>query len=472
MISDYNKLMQILRLKGVVSLCSNSKNVEPNCAFFALRGQKYNGNDFINEVLAQGAVVAITDSVNCDERVINVLNVKEALQFCALAFYDKLPKNLALITGTNGKTSVAHYFQQILALTGQKSASIGTLGCNANVHLQDPIQSTLTTPDFLDLRITLNRLANLGVEYVGIEASSIALTQNRFFSIKATIAAFTSFGSDHLDYHVTKENYLHAKLNLFDQHLTEGDTIVIQERLVQFLPKHILKKQNIISISPTKGSLEYQIKESSIKGQHVTFKFNNKAYHFSTDIIGNYQAENLLTALILVHQLGIELSLIVQILPHLSPPSGRLERVQENIFIDYAHNEDALSSVLAEIHKIKNPNQKIWLLFGCGGERDAQKRAAMGKVANASADVIIVTDDNPRNEDPTQIRKAIISTCTKAIEIPDREKAIIYAVHNLPKDEILIVAGKGHETCQIIQEKKIPFVEKTIIINAIKTRPT
>jgi UDP-N-acetylmuramoyl-L-alanyl-D-glutamate--2,6-diaminopimelate ligase len=468
-IHNYSDLTPTLRQKGVINLCSNSKNVEPNSAFFAIRGQKYDGNDFINQALSQGALVAITDfeSSISGNKIIKVENTKEALQFCALEFYDTIPANIALITGTNGKTSVAHYVQQLLSILGNKSASIGTLGCNANVELDHIHKSELTTPDFLELRRGLYELSLKNVTYVSIEASSIALTQNRFFGIKAQSSAFTSFASDHLDYHLNKENYLRAKLNLFDQYLKENGAIVLPESLIKIMPTCILEKYKILSIGKN-GVLQYKIESSSTSGQTIKVNFENKTHQFSTNIVGNYQAENLLIATLLIHNFGIDFTSIINVLERVSAPSGRLERIKNNIFIDYAHNEDAMKVMLLEIQKFKKANQQVWILFGCGGERDENKRSAMGKIANLFADVVIVTDDNPRNENSQKIRDAIITGCPKAIEIPERKKAIIFAVQNLPPNAILIVAGKGHETYQIIKDKKIPFVEKEIILNALK----
>ncbi len=470
MLTDYDELMQILKQKKVTHLCSNSNNVESNSAFFAIRGQKYDGNNFINSVLSKGALIALTDSelFTPSEHVIRVKNTKDALQFCALKFYEKIPSNIVLITGTNGKTSVTHYVNQILSLLGNNSASIGTLGCHANVTLDHIHKSELTTPDFLDLRRTLYELSLKKIDYVAIEASSIALTQNRFFGIKAQSCAFTSFASDHLDYHLNEENYLNAKLNLFEKHLAKNGSIVLPEAVIKVIPNRILEKYKILSLGEN-GSLKYRIESSSTNGQIIKVNFEGKNYQFSTNIIGNYQAENLLTSALLVHALGVDFSNTIKVLENISAPSGRLERIKDNIFIDYAHNEDAMKIMLLEIQKLKDPNQQVWILFGCGGERDESKRFEMGKIANSLADIVIITDDNPRNENPQKIRDAILKGCPKAIEIPEREKAITYAVQNLPVNAILIVAGKGHEIYQVIKDKKVHFVEKEIILDAIKS---
>jgi UDP-N-acetylmuramoyl-L-alanyl-D-glutamate--2,6-diaminopimelate ligase len=470
-LTDYTKVCQLLKQKGVRHLFSHSDHVEENSAFFALRGKNHNGNQYINSLLVKGALVAITDDPEYEtsDLIIKVQDARECMHVCGLNYYDLIPNNIALVTGTNGKTSVVHYFQQILNLLGCKSASIGTLGCISNLSNAKFHKCSLTTPDFLALRRILYDLALAEICHVAVEASSIALTQDRFFGIKTKLSAFTSFGIDHLDYHQNKESYLQAKLRLFTEYCVQGGVIVAPTTVADLISKNIESDHRIISLG-SNGTLKYQAEMSSVSGQSLVFSYFGKTYRFQTSIIGAYQAENLLTATILCHHCGIDLSLIVDVLEKVVAAPGRLEKIADNIFIDYAHNEEGLNSLLLEMHKIKAPNQKIWLVFGCGGERDSSKRSAMGKIANFLADVVVVTDDNPRNEDPAQIRKAILLNCPKALEIPERNEAIMYAVKNLPSDAILLIAGKGHERYQIIKNKTVPFCEKEIIQLAINQK--
>ncbi len=516
-----HNLKQLFEQHNVKGLSINSKTVKENDVFFAIKGQNADGNDFIKDALNKSTVLVITDNKKntiIDDKVIYVEDVQAALYEAIEIFYPKKPKNLIAVTGTNGKSSVVSYIAQTYSLLGKKAASIGTIGVEIfgcdNLINDVP---ELTTLDYLSFRKIAHNLAENNIEYLAFEASSHGLNQARLGEIKVNIACFTSFSQDHLDYHHTKENYLLAKLKLFTEHLLQGGLAILNSDIeeIEFI-KDYLRNHNIKFFTVgKKGDVQITKINGSLKGQNINFAFNNRPlrklaygrefegdtehstaayidiredastgstyklsaevefpkrsnreYNFNTPIIGSFQASNLLIAALSVHYTGFAFDEIIDSLVEVKPVKGRMERIgNTNIFVDYSHTPDALEKALTELKNVKLRDSKLNVVFGCGGNRDKTKRSLMGQIAARLADTVIITDDNPRNEDPKLIRAEIISGIEKAdyTEIANREEAIKYGINNLKQDDILLIAGKGHENYQIIGDKKLPFDDAEIV---------
>ncbi|ASX27546.1 UDP-N-acetylmuramoyl-L-alanyl-D-glutamate--2,6-diaminopimelate ligase [Rickettsia sp. MEAM1 (Bemisia tabaci)] len=453
-------LKKLFEKHNVKGLSNNSKTIKANDAFFAIKG----GNDFIADALDKGAALVITDDKkNTTSKVIFVEDIKETLYEAVELFYPKKPSTMIAVTGTNGKSSVVSYIAQIYSLLGQKAASIGTIGVEVfGIDNFNESIGGLTTTDYLSFRKIAHKLAENGVNYLALEASSHGLDQQRLGDLKVNIACFTSFSQDHLDYHHTKKNYLLAKLKLFTDHLAKDGIAILNSDIEEikfikdYLDKHKIKYLCV-------GANDYckiTKTNSSLKGQNINFIFDNKNYDFDTPIIGSFQASNLLISGLSVYYTSFDFSKVISALTKVKAVKGRMERIEDaNIFIDYAHTPDALEKALNELKNIKAKGGKLSVIFGCGGNRDTTKRNLMGKIAASIADNVIVTDDNPRHEDPKAIRQGIISgiETKNYIEIADRKEAIKYGINNLKKDDILLITGKGHENYQIIGDEKIEF---------------
>ncbi|WP_041404792.1 UDP-N-acetylmuramoyl-L-alanyl-D-glutamate--2,6-diaminopimelate ligase [Rickettsia massiliae] len=471
-----HNLKQLFQQHNVKGLSINSKTVKDKDVFFTIKGRNTDGNDFIKDALSKGAVLVITDNKKniVIDKVIYVKDVQAALYEAIEIFYPKTPKNLIAVTGTNGKSSVVSYIAQTYSLLGKKAASIGTIGVEIfgcdNLINDVP---ELTTLDYLSFRKIAHNLAENGIEYLVFEASSHGLDQARLREIKVNIACFTSFSQDHLDYHHTKENYLLAKLKLFINHLLPNGIAILNSDIeeIEFV-KDYLHNHNIKFITVgKKGDLEITRINGSLKGQNINFTFNNREYNFNTPIIGSFQASNLLIAVLSIHYTGFAFDDVIDSLVEVKAVKGRMERIDNtHIFVDYAHTPDALAKALTELKNIKLRGSKLSVVFGCGGNRDKAKRSLMGQIAAKHADTIIITDDNPRNEDPKLIRAEIISGIEKAdyTEIANREEAIKYGINNLKQDDTLLVAGKGHENYQIIGDKKLPFDDAEVVRKCVK----
>ncbi len=444
--------------------------------FFAIKGNDQDGNLFIDQALSKGAVLALTDTPSLERnRVIYIDNIRLALAIAARIFYPLCPDNIIAVTGTNGKSSVVSYVHQILCHLGYNSASLGTLGLEVNKKIDRMPQLTETTADPISLMKTLHLLKENGVDYVVFEASSHGIDQNRLGNLQVSTAAFTSFSQDHLDYHGTMEKYLESKMQLFIDHLRKSKEAVIVKDSYFDKIRSTLDLHKISYTSVGQGAdINILDCKQSIYGQGVKFSFVSKEYNFKTKIIGSFQASNLLIAAKLVINLGMNFDRVIDILPKLIAVKGRLERATEidatyHVFIDYAHTPDSLLKSLVELGKIKPQEGRLIVVFGCGGDRDKTKRPLMGKIATENADIVIITDDNPRTEDPEAIRSEIAQGVQSAsIMIGDRKEAIYYAVNLLSKGDVLLIAGKGHESYQIIADKKIDFSDLLVARDAIK----
>ncbi len=466
--------MQSFDLSGISHITEDSRKVRAGSLFVALKGEKSNGIAFIKQAEQNGAVAVL-----CDEqavlpetklRILRSANPRLALSQIAAHFYPLQPSYLVAITGTDGKTSTADFFRQLCELSGKKSASIGTLGViGANGELFSG--NLHTTPDPLTLHEILHNLAQENYTHVALEASSHGLAQYRLHSASVKAAAFTNIARDHLDYHKTEQEYFAAKKKLFTDFALEtaiinADDKKAAELMASCLERNLpimdfgnnAKELRIISIAPDTG------------GQAVTAELFGKEYKFYLPLVGAFQVMNVLAALGLAVAGGIKIADLLSKISALKSVPGRLQKVAETaneagIYVDYAHTPAALENILKTLRS--HTAGKLHLIFGCGGNRDSGKRPQMGKIAADLADIVIVTDDNPRNENPAAIRAEIISSCHQAQEIADRKTAIIKAVKNLERGDILVIAGKGHEKTQIIGDQQYPHDDAQVAREAL-----
>ena len=466
------KLSSLFKHYNIKGVSCDSRNIKPGDAFFAIKGEMFNGNLFIAEALEKGSIVFTDDPKKEAEKVFYIQDIRLALAIAAGIIYPKLPTNLIAVTGTNGKSSVVSYVYQILKLLGVDIATIGTIGLESTIKINDSfakgLPQSLTTSDPITFRKILNELTEIGVDNLAFEASSHGIYQNRLGDIKVKTAGFTSFSQDHLDYHKTMDNYLKAKLQLFADNLEQSAEVVINSEILEFSPysaiiKDFLREKGIRYFSVGRnGDIKINNIKTSLIGAEVYFEYGRKNYHFDTSIIGSFQAVNLLIAARMVANLGLDFDQIIEVLKQVTAVTGRLQRIGHieddfQVFVDYAHTPDALEKSLSELQKIKLKNGKLYLVFGCGGDRDPSKRVLMGEVACKLADYVVVTDDNPRGEDPKKIRFDVLKGASGAEEIDGRELAIENTMAKLQKNDILLIAGKGHEEYQIIGNKTLFF---------------
>ena len=447
----------------ITGLAVDSRKVEKGNLFFALKGERADGGRFIAQAKQSGAMAIVcdkdTDIFETGLIVIKTDNPRLAMARMAAKFYGKQPAHMVAVTGTDGKTSTADFFRQFCHYMGKKSASIGTIGIITGTG-ETLFPGTHTTPDSIELH---KILAELSADYVCMEASSHGLHQHRLDGVKLQAAAFTNIARDHLDYHKTEEAYFAAKLRLFDTLLPEGATAVINqddEHFVQVKAVCASRKHNIIGFGKNGGQFRVELLSPSPHGQRVSVMLFGKPYTLEVPLVGAFQVMNILAALGLVVGTGGDIEQALAVIPKLQGVPGRLEHVVRlangaTVFIDYAHTPMALENILRTLRP--HTQNKLHVVFGCGGDRDAGKRPEMGKIASELADNVIVTDDNPRSENPALIRKAIMVTNPYAKEVADRREAIYVAMKELVPGDVLVIAGKGHEKTQIIGDKTLPF---------------
>lgn len=458
------------------SIACDSRLVEQGSLFFAISGVKIDGTKFIPQAIKNGASAivvennsVIDESVSKNIKLIQVDNIRYVLSKIAALFYPIQADSIVAITGTNGKTSTAHFCKEIWQNLGKDSASIGTLGIYDTKNIfTDHNKSSLTTPDAISLHKNIQILTESGINNIAMEASSHGLDQYRIHGIKVKAAAFTNISRDHLDYHKTEECYLQAKLKLFTEILANDGTAIINAEIPQFEQiKQSCQQHKIISYGYSESSNIRIISVDNHKlGQKVKLNYFGKELDFKANLIGKFQIENIIAAIALLTSCGENIEEIINTLPLLTSVRGRMQIVDPNssksVIVDYAHTPDALEKALIELSPYAKES-KLWLVFGCGGDRDKGKRSKMGKIADNLADEVIITDDNPRTENPNAIRKEIISSCPNAKEIGDRAKAIKYAVNKMQDGDILLIAGKGHETYQIIGTEYHQFNDVAVV---------
>ena len=461
-------------------ICFESSKVKKDNVFFAIKGTNIDGNNFILDAINKGSKIIVTEKKITKfpngVLIIHSKNVRKLLAEVSFKIYNKKPSNLIAITGTNGKSSVADFYYQILKFNKRKVASIGTLGVKSNNKY---INLSNTTIDPIQLGKILNYLKNQKVDDVILEASSHGLSQNRLDGLKFNSGIFTNLSQDHLDYHKNLKDYLIAKLYLFEKLLSIKGNVITDEEIPEFRNiKKIALKRNLKIYSINNPKNHFKILSHYFVGekQMLTIKYKNLIKNIKLNLIGKIQLKNIMMAIIAAQKSNLSLNKILGVIPKIRSVEGRLEKIgniknKSKVILDYAHTPDALKISLLSLRE-QFPNKKIVLLFGCGGNRDQNKRSKMGKIASLYADQIYLTDDNPRLENPNKIRKDIKRgiNSKKISEISDRAKAISEAVKNLTTGNILLVAGKGHEKIQEIGNRKIYFSDKKIILNAIKLK--
>jgi len=460
----------------------NSKDIKKDNIFFAIKGNNFDGNKFISIAIKKGSKIIISEkritNPQKDILFIHTKNIRKLLAEIAFKIYKNKPNNLIAVTGTNGKSSVSDFYFQLLKLNKIKVASIGTLGVKSK-NIRRNLQNTTIDP--IRMGQILSKLKSQKINNVIMEASSHGLTQHRLDGLKFSSGIFTNLSQDHLDYHKNFKDYFKAKQYLFENLIRKKGNVITDETLPEF--KRIKKiaisrKLKLQVLNNSKN--QFQILSHSYRGekQILKIRYYNLTREINLNLIGKIQLKNILMAIIAAKNSNISLIRILNVLSQLKPIDGRLEKIgkiknRSKVILDYAHTPDALRICLSNL-KEQFPNKKIILLFGCGGNRDQNKRFKMGKIACDYSNEIYLTDDNPRFEDPRKIRddikKGIQDTSIK--EIPDRKKAISEAIKNLNTGDILLVAGKGHEKTQDFGKKKIYFSDKKIILDCIKLKNT
>ena len=458
----------------VTGVTADSRRAGPGVVFFAVPGTRVDGLAFAAQAAAAGAAAVVGEGPRPADlppatAYARVPDVRRALALAAAAVHPGQPATILAVTGTSGKTSVADFARQILAACGRQAASLGTIGV---VAPSGAVYGSLTTPDPVTLHETLSGLARDGVTHLAMEASSHGLDQRRLDGVRLRAAGFTNLGRDHLDYHPTMEDYLAAKLRLFDTLLPEDGVAVVNadsEHAPAVVAAAAMRGIATMTVGQAGQDLRLARFGREGFGQRLVVEGLDGVYDILLPLAGDFQASNALVAAGLAIAGGEDEASVMAALPGLTGVRGRLERIGERhgamAVVDYAHKPDALAHVLDTLRPYCTG--RLICVFGCGGDRDRGKRPIMGAIAAAKADVVIVTDDNPRSEDPAAIRAAILAAAPDATEIGDRAQAIATAVRMLKAGDVLVVAGKGHETGQIVGDRVLPFSDHDTVAAAL-----
>jgi UDP-N-acetylmuramoyl-L-alanyl-D-glutamate--2,6-diaminopimelate ligase len=448
----------------ITGVTADSRAVKHGFLFAALPGAKLDGAAFVKDAIAKGAVAVLGgESVRAHSgttATIVDLNPRKRLAEIAARYYARQPRTIVAVTGTNGKTSIASFVRQIWTLLGYKAASFGTVGVVSPLGTK-PLAHT--TPDPVEIHRLLAELVDEGVDHVAFEASSHGLAQYRVDGVRLMAAAFTNLTRDHLDYHETVEAYQQAKLRLFSEVLPADGVAVINgdsPSAPAFAQAARARGQRLIMVGETGDDLHILRCEPKADGQALSVRWEGRTYNVALPLAGGFQASNAVVAAGLVLGLGADPTAVFDALAKLKGAPGRLEKVGISaagvpVYVDYAHTPDAVETVLKALRP--HTEGKLWIVFGCGGDRDPGKRPLMGAAAKAYADRVIVTDDNPRTEDAGQIRRAALQGAVGAEEIDDRAMAIDAAVARAEHGDVVVIAGKGHEPGQIVGREVKPF---------------
>ncbi len=457
-------------------ITSDSRKVVPGALFAAIPGTAFDGRDYIENAIAKGAS-AILSTKGLAKMPIAYIGVDEPrLTYSQIAarFYSGQPDILVAMTGTNGKSSTVEFLRQIWAYAGLRSACFGTLGVQSPEGYR-PL--THTTPDAVALHKTLSELSVQKVTHAAMEASSHGLDQYRLDGVKISAAGFSNLTQDHFDYHATMEEYFMAKARLFTE-LTPADAPVVinvNDEFGQRLSEICKARgQDVMRVGWTGEDIRIDEVMPRRASQLLTLIVRGTRYKVELPLAGEFQTLNAISALGLAIATGVAQDTAVAALGQLYGVAGRMERAGEHpngapVFVDFAHTEDGLEKLLRSVRP--HTMGKIVIVFGCGGDRDPDKRAKMGRAAAKLADEVIVTDDNPRTEDAASIRKAVLAGCPGATEIGDRARAIAEGLARLGPHDCLVIAGKGHEQGQIIGDQIIPFSDVSVARRAIKSLP-
>jgi UDP-N-acetylmuramoyl-L-alanyl-D-glutamate--2,6-diaminopimelate ligase len=468
------KLPEALSRVPIEGLTADSRAVRPGYLFAALPGVKTDGARFIADALQRGAAAILVQDgagpLPSSAAIVADSDARRRLALIAARFFGLQPEAAVAVTGTNGKTSVAAFVRQLWAAQGFAAASLGTVGVVTPSGTQILKH---TTPDPIELHAILAALAKDGISHLALEASSHGLQQRRVDGINFAAGAFTNISRDHLDYHASFDDYLAQKLRLFTELLPRGASAVADvdsEAGMRVAAGAEARGLELISVGRNGESLRLVSAEIDGFGQVLTIAYDGKQYKVRLPLVGAFQASNALVAAGLAMATGASAATVLPLLETLRGARGRLDlagtaRGGAPIFIDYAHTPDALTKALDALRPyVAN---RLIVVFGCGGDRDKGKRPEMGKVAASNADLAIVTDDNPRSEDPAAIRRAILAAAPGAVEIGDRARAIAEAIARLERGDVLLVAGKGHETGQTIGSTVIPFSDHDVVEAAL-----
>ncbi|WEK41747.1 MAG: UDP-N-acetylmuramoyl-L-alanyl-D-glutamate--2,6-diaminopimelate ligase [Candidatus Sphingomonas colombiensis] len=451
----------------VTGFAIDHRKVAPGTIFGAFEGQRVNGEDYIPAAIAAGAIAVVARPEAEVDGALHIASTNPRAAFAALAakFFAPFPEIAVAVTGTNGKTSTVEMTRQLWRMAGHHAASIGTLGV---ATADERVTTGLTTPDVVTFLSNVGGLAREGVTHLAFEASSHGLSQYRTEGVPVTAAAFTNLSRDHLDYHGDMAAYFTAKLRLFAEVLGDDGTAVVwvddpqSERVIDLARA---RRNGLITVGEHGDTLRLVSRDPTLLGQGLVIAADGREYKVTLPLIGAYQAANALVAAGLVIATGGDVATTIANLARLQPVRGRLERAAiaasgAPIYVDYAHTPDALEAAIAALRP--HVTGRLILVFGAGGDRDHGKREPMGQVAEAQADVVIVTDDNPRTENPAAIRAELLTGAPGAIEIGDRRAAIAHAVGMAGAADIVLIAGKGHEQGQIVGDLVLPFDDVTV----------
>ena len=465
----------MLGVKDFTGLTSDSRKVKPGYLFAALAGTKTDGARFVKDAVARGAVAVLGAPAIADDvaalgvRFIADENPRAGLARMAGAFFAAQPDVVAAVTGTKGKSSIVAFLREIWTELGKPAASLGTVGVIAPKGV---LPLSHTTPDPVEIHELLAQLKHDGVEHLAIEASSHGLDQHRLDGVTISGCGFTNITRDHMDYHPTFEDYLAAKLRLFSEVVKDGGVAVVNadaDHASRFADAASARGLTLISVGVKGETIKLAAREEEGDAQRLVITYAGKTYKVLLPLAGAFQASNALVAAGLAIGLGEEAARVFQALEHLKGAPGRMEKVAfaasgAPVYVDYAHTPDSLEKVLEALRP--HTDNRLHVVFGCGGDRDKGKRPLMGAIAVKLADTVIVTDDNPRSEDPAAIRAEIMAAAEGAREIGDRAQAIRTAVAELQTGDVLVIAGKGHETGQYIKGEVHPFSDREQAIAA------
>lgn len=446
----------------VTGFAIDHRKVAPGTVFGAFRGSRFNGEDFIAEAVGRGAIAVVARPEARVDGAVHLADTEPRRRFAHLAgrFFAPYPDTVVAVTGTNGKTSTVEMTRQLWRMAGHRSASVGTLGVTT---ADDQVKTGLTTPDIVTFLHNMAGMKRMGINHVAYEASSHGLDQYRSEGLPVRAAAFTNFSRDHLDYHPSMDAYFAAKMRLFDEVVAEGGTAVVwtadpkSEEVMDHARRRGLR---LLTVGPGGDAIDLRSQVPSALGQTLVLGHAGKEWKLSLPLIGAYQAANVLVAAGLVLATGGEWDQTFAGMGRLSPVRGRLERAVITragapVYVDYAHTADALEAAIGALRP--HVEGRLITLFGAGGDRDQGKRPEMGAAAARLSDLVIVTDDNPRTEDPAAIRREVLAGAPGAREIGGRREAIAAAIREARKGDIVLLAGKGHETGQIVGDRVLPF---------------
>ena len=466
----------------VSGIATDSREIRKGMIFAVIRGNKNNGKQYIKDAYKSGAKALLCEREHLKDiktEVKNILvskNIRLSVAVIAKKFYPKQPANISVVTGTNGKTSIVNFLYEIWKKNHIRGACFGTLGIKYDGKNK---KTKLTTLDAIRLHKELNFIKSKKINFAAMEASSHALDQFRLDKVYVKFALFTNLSRDHLDYHQNMKKYFLSKIRLFKFILDKKGTAIINtDNRYGKKIKNICDIENIKNITyGFKKDSDWRITKVKREGKltKVVFSKENIVYNFFCNLIADYEVENLIGAIIIANLNGMSLEKILKNIKSIKKPSGRLKKISKknvrlSIFIDYAHTPEALEKSLKALKSVYDFKGNLILVFGCGGERDKGKRKFMGIVADNFADKVFITDDNPRYENAKNIRKEIASACKKAVCIPNRETAISRAINIMQENDILLIAGKGHEKYQEIKGSKIPFDDEVVVKEAINRK--